>query len=110
MTKHCPKCSRELPLSEFGAHRGRLDGRQPYCRDCRKPPAPTPAATATASSAIPLRGARWLSVRVHGEAQRLLLRVEPDGQGLLLPLAAVEPLVRVLSRVEFHGCSMPDST
>lgn len=32
--KHCPICSRVLPLSEFGICRARKDGRNLYCRGC----------------------------------------------------------------------------
>ena len=33
-TKHCPICSHELPLSEFGICRARKDGRNLYCKSC----------------------------------------------------------------------------
>lgn len=32
--KHCPICSQELPLSEFGVCRARKDGRNLYCKSC----------------------------------------------------------------------------
>ena len=32
--KHCPICSRELPISEFGICRARKDGRNLYCKSC----------------------------------------------------------------------------
>lgn len=34
ITKHCPICSLELPLSEFGICRARKDGRNLYCKSC----------------------------------------------------------------------------
>lgn len=34
VTKHCPICSLELPLSEFGICRARKDGRNLYCKSC----------------------------------------------------------------------------
>jgi hypothetical protein len=32
--KHCPICSQELPISEFGICRARKDGRNLYCKSC----------------------------------------------------------------------------
>src|SRR5690348_3727343 len=32
--KHCPICSTELPISEFGICRARKDGRNLYCKSC----------------------------------------------------------------------------
>jgi hypothetical protein len=32
--KHCPICSKELPISEFGICRARKDGRNLYCKSC----------------------------------------------------------------------------
>jgi hypothetical protein len=32
--KHCPICSQELPLAEFGICRARKDGRNLYCKSC----------------------------------------------------------------------------
>jgi hypothetical protein len=32
--KHCPICSQQLPLSEFGVCRARKDGRNLYCKSC----------------------------------------------------------------------------
>ena len=32
--KHCPICSQQLPLSEFGVCRARKDGRNLYCKGC----------------------------------------------------------------------------
>lgn len=34
-TKRCPRCDTVKPLSAFGVHRTRPDGRQAYCRRCR---------------------------------------------------------------------------
>lgn len=34
-TKVCPRCGRELPVSEFGRHSRTKDGYQPLCRECR---------------------------------------------------------------------------
>lgn len=34
--KRCPKCRRELALDAFGICRREVDGRQTYCRDCRR--------------------------------------------------------------------------
>ena len=34
VTKHCPICSHELPISEFGICRARKDGRNLYCKSC----------------------------------------------------------------------------
>lgn len=33
-SKHCPICSNDLPLSEFGICRARKDGRNLYCKSC----------------------------------------------------------------------------
>ena len=35
LTKKCPKCRRELPLSEFTKNKSRSDGRQCWCKSCR---------------------------------------------------------------------------
>ena len=35
-TKKCPKCGRELPLSEFHKCKTRKDGLQTHCKECRK--------------------------------------------------------------------------
>lgn len=35
-TKVCPKCGRELPLSDFNNNRSKKDGRAIQCRDCCK--------------------------------------------------------------------------
>lgn len=32
--KHCPICSNDLPISEFGVCRARKDGRNLYCKSC----------------------------------------------------------------------------
>ena len=32
--KHCPICSNDLPISEFGICRARKDGRNLYCKSC----------------------------------------------------------------------------
>ena len=32
--KHCPICSHDLPISEFGICRARKDGRNLYCKSC----------------------------------------------------------------------------
>src|ERR687896_1100170 len=34
VTKHCPICSLELPITEFGICRARKDGRNLYCKSC----------------------------------------------------------------------------
>lgn len=34
--KRCPKCTRELVVESFGICRREPDGRQTYCRDCRR--------------------------------------------------------------------------
>ena len=36
LTKVCPKCGRELPLSEFNINKRNKDGLQTYCKECRK--------------------------------------------------------------------------
>jgi len=33
-SKHCPICSNDLPISEFGICRARKDGRNLYCKSC----------------------------------------------------------------------------
>lgn len=33
-TKHCPICTNDLPVSEFGICRARKDGRNLYCKSC----------------------------------------------------------------------------
>ena len=33
-TKHCPICTNDLPVSEFGICRARRDGRNLYCKAC----------------------------------------------------------------------------
>ena len=35
LTKKCPKCRRELPLSEFTKNKSRSDGLQCWCKSCR---------------------------------------------------------------------------
>src|ERR1044072_6621132 len=34
LSKNCPICSQDLPLSEFGVCRARKDGRNLYCKGC----------------------------------------------------------------------------
>src|SRR5215211_29178 len=34
VVKHCPICSKDLPVSEFGICRARKDGRNLYCKSC----------------------------------------------------------------------------
>jgi hypothetical protein len=41
--KHCPICSNDLPISEFGICRARKDGRNLYCKSCIR----TDSSTAT---------------------------------------------------------------
>ena len=36
LTKKCPKCGRELPLSEFCKDKTRKDGLHIYCKECKK--------------------------------------------------------------------------
>ena len=36
MTRHCPKCGRDLDESEFYHNRTRRDGLDAYCKACRK--------------------------------------------------------------------------
>src|SRR4029078_11755299 len=33
-SKHCPICTNDLPISEFGICRARKDGRNLYCKSC----------------------------------------------------------------------------
>ena len=35
LTKVCPKCGRELPLSEYSKDKSKKDGLQFYCKSCR---------------------------------------------------------------------------
>lgn len=35
-TKKCAKCGRELPLDEFNRSTSAKDGRQSYCKECKK--------------------------------------------------------------------------
>lgn len=35
-TKVCPKCGRELPLSDFYNDRSKKDGKESNCKECRK--------------------------------------------------------------------------
>lgn len=35
-TKHCGRCSRDLPQTSFSKHRGRPDGLQAYCKECTR--------------------------------------------------------------------------
>jgi len=35
-TKKCPKCGRELPLTEFHKNGRNSDGLQTYCRSCMR--------------------------------------------------------------------------
>lgn len=35
-TKICKKCGRELPVTEFFAHKSTKDGLQPVCKECQK--------------------------------------------------------------------------
>lgn len=34
-TKYCHGCKRRLPVSEFHRHRGKKDGLQPRCKECK---------------------------------------------------------------------------
>ena len=36
LTKVCPKCGRELPLSEFYKDKSNKDGLRTYCKECHK--------------------------------------------------------------------------
>ena len=36
MSKHCNKCSRNLPLSEFHKDKTNKDGLNRWCMDCKK--------------------------------------------------------------------------
>lgn len=36
MKKKCAKCNRKKNLNDFGIAKARKDGRQPYCKQCRK--------------------------------------------------------------------------
>jgi len=33
-SKHCSRCEKDLPFTEFRKDRGRVDGHYPWCRDC----------------------------------------------------------------------------
>lgn len=35
-TKKCPRCGRELPLSEFYVNKSKPDGHGTYCKECQK--------------------------------------------------------------------------
>lgn len=35
-TKHCGKCDKNLPISEFGKNKARYDGLQSHCKSCRR--------------------------------------------------------------------------
>ena len=35
-TKWCPRCKKHRPLDDFNRNRARYDGRDSWCRDCRK--------------------------------------------------------------------------
>jgi len=34
--KHCSRCDKARPITDFGADRSRSDGRYPYCDECRR--------------------------------------------------------------------------
>lgn len=34
VTKHCPRCGRDLPLTSFGNNKSAADGHQRWCREC----------------------------------------------------------------------------
>ena len=36
MSKTCTKCGETKPLDGFNRHKGRVDGRNPYCRECMR--------------------------------------------------------------------------
>lgn len=36
MTKRCPRCTQEKSLDDFAKNAARSDGRQPYCRVCKR--------------------------------------------------------------------------
>lgn len=35
-TKKCARCGRELPLDSYHRSKGAKDGRQSYCKECKK--------------------------------------------------------------------------
>lgn len=35
-TKHCPRCSQDKPMTEFGRNRSRPDGLQSWCKKCTR--------------------------------------------------------------------------
>lgn len=36
MTKYCPQCDRDVPLTEFPNNASRVDGKGGWCRECMR--------------------------------------------------------------------------
>jgi hypothetical protein len=85
--KHCPICTKDLPVSEFGICRARKDGRNLYCKeDIRKK---------VAQSRIGQKN--WRQVQKAKRTKLLEQLQDPqfDEKVLVLPLSRLSPVERV---------------
>lgn len=80
-TKKCPRCGRELPVTEFGKNKSAKNGLQPYCKECLRQYARNKRADA------PKQGG-GIKAGVHKSTTRKLYSSPTDGrtQGKGLPL------------------------
>jgi hypothetical protein len=96
-TKLCPRCSSNLPVSEFGVSRARKDGRNIYCKRCNR------ERTNTSRQAARDRRSRQKEIRSTSVASRRMMSCEEQPHAVvseILPDGSVTRSIMSLSPVE----------
>jgi hypothetical protein len=90
--KHCPICTKDLPVSEFGICRARKDGRNLYCKACIR--------TKVAQSRIGHKN--WRQVQKAKQVKILEQLRDPqfDEKVLVLPSSKLSPVERVKEAIQ----------
>lgn len=89
-TKKCPKCGRELPVTEFYKRAAAADGLQPYCKNCQQ---------AARAQGQPRRSIAANS----GEINAAYADPELDGK---TNREVMDIMVRCKRWLEAHGCTI----
>ena len=88
--KHCPICSKDLPMSEFGICRARKDGRNLYCKSCIRQ-----KVTQSRRALKEYKSARKRYISQQVDIAELLSGDSPSGQYPAKALSKLSPVERV---------------
>ena len=97
--KHCPICSTDLPISEFGICRARKDGRNLYCKSCIRQ-----KVTQSRRALKEYKTARKKYISQQVEIAELLAADSPAGaQYPIKAISKLSPVERVRDAIR-RGC------